>query len=76
MRVILILMTIKSQIYNLKPDTVQDLDKYWLFVDIEPESCLHHNALYYTFNVMEARAITRFNTGNLIFKDYDPQHFR
>ena len=31
---------------------------------------------HYTFNVMEARAITCFNTGNLIFKEWNPQHFR
>ena len=34
------------------------------------------NHEHYVFNVMEARAITCFNTGNLIFKDQNPYQFR
>ena len=34
------------------------------------------NHEHYTFTVMEARAITCFNTANLIFKDWNPQRFR
>ena len=31
---------------------------------------------HYVFNVMEARAVTCFNTGNLVFKDSNPHLFR
>ena len=31
---------------------------------------------HYVFNMMQARALTCFNTGNLVFKDLNPHQFR